>query len=277
MVGDLVPSPLWQGVVYAAVTAKAGTVLLVNSLKPPSYAPLHCASGAFPSWFFAYGSGETVAYFARTGDKINLVADGMTELDSGALPISPAIIRGKRKAYVASSLGKCSLYVDGKKVGESHDAIEPVFYNKGKAVDSSVAYIAKDGDKSVLIIDGQVQTTGFLPGHDLVFAPGGDPYAYASADKGREFVVRNGSRVTKDKDFGQVRLLTFDSTKTKIAYVARDLNREWVMINDKKATPEYELISFCQEQFRINGELFFAGLDGAKNIIVVGQVKSPSQ
>ena len=276
MIGDLEPSPLWQAVAYGAMTSRAGPVVLINALKAPDYASLYSVSGALPSWY-AGTTGEMIAFFARKDNKIKLIADEEIALDDGALPVAAAIIRGKRKAYVVSMANRCSLYVDGKKVSEDYDAIEPAFFRKGTATDSTVAYIAKKGVESVLVVDGKVQTTDFVPAHDLVYAPGGDSYTYAAIKGGREFAVRNGARVTTDKDFAKVRWLTFDTTKTKLAYVARDGSREWVMINDRKVTPEYDLITFCREQFRINGTLIFAGLDAGKNSIVVGRLTEPAK
>jgi formylglycine-generating enzyme required for sulfatase activity len=275
MVGDLMPSPLWQGVVYGVATATAGPMVLVNSLKPPDYASLYSNAGACPSWF-AGVTGEMIAYFARKDNKIKLFADEEIALEDGALPVASAIIRGKRKVYVVLTANRFSLYVDGKKISEDYDAIEPALFYKGTATDSTIAYIAKKSDKSTLVVDGKVQETAFVPSHDLVYAPGGDPFIYAAVSSGREFVVRNGVRVTKDKDFARVRSLTFDRTRTKIAYVARDVNHEWVMINDQKATPDYDIVTFCQEQFRINGELCFAGFDVAKNSIITGKVAVPA-
>lgn len=272
MVGELVTSPLWQGVAYSAMTAQAGAVVLVNSLKAPDFAPLFAVSGAYPSWFYSTTAGDSVAYFAQAGDKIHLIADETVALDAGTLPVSAAIIRGKRKVYVVSTAGKYALHVDGKQVGDAHDAIEPALFTKSGDTESAVAYVAKDGDKSILIVGGKMQMTEFAPGHDLAFSPGGDSCVYAAVKSGREFMVRDGARVTKDKDYQQVRWPTFDPTKAKLAYIARDGNREWVMINDKKVTAEYEHVTFCREQYRIDGTLTVAGYDAKKNKIITGRL-----
>jgi len=288
MVADLAVSPLWQGVAYAAMTSSAGPVVLMNRLTPPDYAPVVCVSGAFPSWLFGIGVGESIAVWAREGSKIKLIGQypgDRIELEEGATPVGPAVIRGPRVAYVVSAANRCSLFINGKKVCGDYDAIEPAFCPRLKAdqpnaTEYALAYIARSGEKSVLVVDGKVQETEFVPVHDLTFAFGGDPYAYAASSGGREFVVRNGVRVTKDRDFARVGFLTFDDKKTKLAYIAADVKegrrKEWVMIDDRKVTPDYDLVTFTQEAFRISGALTFAGLDAGKNSIAVGQLEEPA-
>jgi hypothetical protein len=131
----------------------------------------------------------------------------------------------------------------------------------------------------VLVVDGKEQATGFVPVHGLTFFAGGNACAFAAGTGAREFVVRNSlkalssfTRVTPDKDFGEVRSLAFNSLTTKVAYVARDGRKEWVMIDDQKVTPEYTRVSCNREGFEWGGPLVFAGYDAAKDVIVVGRL-----
>ena len=277
MVDEITPNPLWQAVTYGVMIQGFGPFVLANLLKPPDYAPAYCVSGTFPSWFLSPTTGDSIALWAVKDGKIKLFAGEETDIEEGAQPVRPAVIRDKNKAYVLQKAGRQSLYMDGKKVSEDHDSIEvPALFHMNASADNTVAYIAKDGEKRTLFLDGKFQETQFPPAHDLFYATGAKPWMYAATDKGREFVVRDGARVTKDKDFTQVRMPTFGKDKTQLAYVAKD-KREWVMVNDKKVTPEYNTVTFCQEQFRITGDLTFAGYDTVKSTIVVGTLKPPAE
>ncbi len=128
-------------------------------------------------------------------------------------------------------------------------------------------------------MNGTEQATGFVPAHGLTFFAGGDAYAFAAVQGGREFVVKNGLkslstfvRVTQNRDFGHVLDLAFNSMATKVAYVAEDGKKEWVMVDDQKVTPEFDRVTFNRENYEWGGPLVFAGYDAAKRVIIVGKL-----
>jgi hypothetical protein len=275
----------WEWVAYSAMTAGAGAFVLVNELKAPNYPPAMFVPGAFPSFWYGGPAGTKIAYWAQEGKNIKLMlaAERIAVLEEGTVPVAPAIFKRGPKSYatesgmiyVASTANRRALFADTAKVRGDCDAIEAAL----NPLMWKVGYIARNGGQSVLVVDGKEQATGFVPVHGLTFFAGGNACAFAAGTGAREFVVRNSlkalssfTRVTPDKDFGEVRSLAFNSLTTKVAYVAKDGRKEWVMIDDQKVTPEYTLVSFNREGFEWGGPLVFAGYDAAKDVIVVGRL-----
>jgi hypothetical protein len=272
----------WGWVAYYVTTQGAGPFILVNELKPPDFRPLNFAAGAFPSFLHIAGSNKEIAFWTQSGDRIVLMIgrEQAVRLDVGVAPAGPALFfRGAppvNLAFVAGAPGKGrALYLGGRKVSPDYEGLEPALNPEGQGV----GYIAKLGPKSMLFINGKEQATGFAPAHGLAFFAGGNACAFAAASGGREYVVKNGlktlgtfARVTKDRDFAHVTDLAFDSKAAKVAYVAADHNKEWIMVDDRPVTPEFDRVAFNREAYEWGGPLVFAGYDAAKRAIVVGKI-----
>jgi hypothetical protein len=271
----------WGWVAYYVTTQKAGPFVLINELKAPDYLPVSFAAGVFPSFLHVSGPQKEIAYWAQAGNRIKLMVgrEQGALLEEGMAPRGPALFfRGAPPvgmAYVAGSPTKGSaLFLNNQKVSSDYEAVEPALNPSGR----KVGYIAKTRDRSVLFVNGEEQKTGFVPGHGLTFFAGGNACAFAAVQGGREFAVKNGLkslstfvRVTKDRDFGHVLDLAFNSKAAEVAYVAEDQKKEWIMIDDRKVTPEYDRVAFNRESYEWGGPLVFAGYDAAKRVIVVGK------
>lgn len=272
----------WGWVAYYVTTLGAGPFVLVNELTPPDFRPLNFAAGAFPSFLHIAGAKKEIACWARSGARFVLMLgrEQAVQLDEGAVPAGPALFfRGAPPvglAYVAGTPGKGrALYLDGRKISPDYDGLEPALNPEGHGV----GYIAKLGPKFMLVINGKEQETGFAPAHGLVFFAGGNACAFAAASGGREFVVRNGLktlgtfvRVTKDRDFAHVIDLAFDGQAAKVAYVAADKDRQWIMVDDRPVSPEFDCAGFNRENYEWGGPLVFAGYDAANRVIIVGKI-----
>jgi hypothetical protein len=272
----------WEWVAYYVTTQKAGPFVLINELKAPAFRPVSFAAGAFPSFLQISRTQKEVAYWAQAGSKIILMVgrEQAAQLEEGSAARGPALFfRGAPPigmAYVAESPAKGSaLFLNNQKVSLDYEAIEPALNSKGR----NVGYIAKAGNRSVLFVNGKEQATGFVPAHGLTFFAGGDACAFAAVQGGREFVVKNGLkslstfvRVTQNRDFGHVLDLAFNSMATKVAYVAEDGKKEWIMVDDRKMTPEFDRVAFNRENYEWGGPLVFAGYDVAKRVIIVGKL-----
>jgi hypothetical protein len=272
----------WAWVAYYVSTQGGGHFVLVNELKPPEFRPVNFAAGAFPSFLHVAGAQKEIAYWAQSGNRFVLMLgkERAVQLDEGAVPAGPALFfRGAPPvglAYVAGTPDKgMALYLDGRKVSSDYEGIEPALNAEGRGV----GYIAKQGQKYQLFINGQVQDTAFTPAHSLAFFAGGNACAFAAVKGGREFVVKNGLktlstfvRVTPDRDFAHVIDLALDSKAVKVAYVAADAKKEWIMVDDRRVTPEFDRVAFNRESYEWGGPLIFAGYDEAKRVIIVGKI-----
>jgi hypothetical protein len=272
----------WEWVAYYVTTLKAGPFVLINELKPPDFRPVSFAAGGFPSFLSLPTRQKEIACWVQAGSRIALMIGQQQALllEDGFVPRGPALFfRGGGAAGVAYVAGSptagTALFQEKNKISADYEGIEPALNIKGH----TVGYIAKTKDRSVLFVNGAEQATGFVPAHGLTFFAGGDACAFAAAQGGREFVVKNGLkspakyvRVTKDKDFGHVLDLAFNSMATKVAYVAEDKKKEWVMVDDQRVTPEFDRVAFCRENYEWGGALVFAGYDAAKRVIVVGKI-----
>lgn len=272
----------WGWVAYYVTTLNGGHFVLVNDLKSPDFRPVHFAAGGYPSFLHIAGTQKEIAYWAQAADGFVLVLgrEQPVKLAPGDAPYGPALFFRNAPpvgcVHVAGNRAKgAALYLNNQKVSAEYDGIEPALNVKGR----SVGYIAKKGAQAVLFVNGAEPATGFVPAHGLTFFAGGDAFAFAAAQNGREFVVKNGLkslstfvRVTKDKDFARVLDLSVNGMATSVAYIASDGKKEWIMVDDRKVTPEFDRVAFNREHYEWGGPIVFAGYDAAKRVIIVGQI-----
>lgn len=272
----------WGWVAYYVTTLNGGHFVLVNDLKSPDFRPVHFAAGGYPSFLHIAGTQKEIAYWAQSGDKFVLAVgrEQGAQLAPGDAPYGPALFFRYAPpvgcVYVAGNKAKGAvLYLNNQKVSAEYDGIEPALNVKGRGV----GYIAKKGAQAVLFANGGEQATGFVPAHGLTFFAGGDAFAFAAAQNGREFVVKNSLkslstfvRVTKDKDFARVLDLAVNGMATSVAYIASDGKKEWIMVDDRKVTPEFDRVAFNREHYEWGGPIVFAGYDAARRVIIVGQI-----
>jgi hypothetical protein len=272
----------WGWAAYYVSTLSGGSFVLINELKAPDFRPVNFAAGGSPSFLHVSGTQKEIAYWAQSGDKIVLAVgrEQGAQLTPGDAPYGPALFFRNAPpvgcVYVAGNKAKgAALYLNNQKVSTEYDGIEPALNVKGR----SVGYIARKGAKAVLFANGAEQATGFFPAHGLTFFAGGEAFAFAAAQNGREFVVKNGLkslstfvRVTKDRDFAHVLDLAINGMATSVAYIASDGKKEWIMVDDRKVTPEFDRVAFNREHYEWGGPVVFAGYDAAKRVIIVGQI-----
>jgi hypothetical protein len=271
----------WEWVAYYVDTRNAGPFILINELKAPEFRPISFAVGVFPSFLSLPPANKEIAYWARPGTKFVMMVgqQQMITLEEGLQPRGPALVfRGApvNTVYVAGSEAKgTALYFNLQKLTGEFGSIEPALNVLGP----SAGYIAKTGNTSKLFLNGVEVTTGFVPGHGLTYYAGGGACAFAAVQDGRQFVVKSSLkapttfvRAAKERDFGHVIDLAFDSLAAKVAYVAEDKNKEWIMVDDQPVTPEFDRVAYNLESYQWGGPLVFAGYDAARRVIVVGKI-----
>lgn len=271
----------WEWVAYYVDTTKAGPFILINELTAPEFRPVSFAVGVFPSFLSLPPANKEIAYWARPGTKFVLMVgqQQMITLDEGLQPRGPALFfRGApvNTVYAAGSEAKgTALYFNLQKLTGEFGGIEPALNVQGP----SAGYLARTGNTTKLFMSGVEIASGFVPDHGLAYYAGGGACAFAAIQDGRQYVVKSSLkapttfvRATKDRDFGHVVDLAFNSLASKVAYIAEDKSREWIMVDDQPVTPEFDRVAYNLESYQWGGPLVFAGYDAARRVIVVGKI-----
>jgi len=167
--------------------------------------------------------------------------------------------------YIASTKRKCWINRDGKPGMAFSDIIEASLTFSSSS--DHLAYVARDEDKYVMVLDGRLG-----PRYDLigppVFSPDGAHLAYAARQGKRWLVVNDGKPgPLLDYAWGPV----FSTDGLRLAYIARTGRKASVMVNGK---PGKQYDDVWNYQFSPNGKRlayiarndkrFFAVIDGAE-------------
>jgi len=239
-----------------------------------------------------------------------MAARGRPTTPLAGLTLSP---EGDHAAYVAGDAGKYRVVLDGV-AGPPHDdvAINSVLaVTKGdrglvsvwesglvfSADGRHLAYVARDGDKWLVVTDGtpgpgyeeigskyavsspdnkhldRSATTDARPmSESPVFSPDGTHLAYAACRGGKWFVVRDG---VPGEEYDNVARLAFSPDGEHLAFKACQ-GSKWFVVRDQAAGAGYDEI-FGAPLFGPDGtHLAYAACKGQKWLVVVDEVPEPA-
>lgn len=195
--------------------------------------------------------GKRVAYWGRRDGKWLAVVDGQEHADAGPPRFSPdglrtAFAKADQGAqylrrveeilYKSPSGAKWSVVVDGSKVKEHDQAIDPflIFSGDGKRL----AYTLMGGKKERVVVDG---AEGKIYEHvsSPLFSPDSQHVAYRAWQGGKQLVVADG---TEGKPYDTIAGVVFSPDSKRMAYAAR-AGRMWFVVVNGIEVASYSAVS----------------------------------
>jgi hypothetical protein len=181
--------------------------------------------------------GKKMAYETRLDGKYAVVVDGVqqriysfvTGLKFGA---------DGRLAYAARDWEEWTIVVDGAEIARFPKRTDssgtdawptPVFSADGK----HLAWVAPQGEKPAVVVDGKAGKAYDGLGEELVLSPSDGHPAYIALDKGKIFAV-NGD--AEGPPYDEVNNLTFGADGTRFGYFALK-GETWNLVLDGKEEP----------------------------------------
>lgn len=184
---------------------------------------------------------------------------------------------GSSVAYIAyNSLRQCSLWVNDKKVSVEFNHMFPNIFYDG----TTCAYAGLNAGKvSLWINDKKISieledSYGALGGGSILSPKAGKIAFSGYGRTGSRYMVINGMEVAKPEFKGKDWTLeAFNPDGNGIAYRVSNLEHtKWsVWVDNRKASLEFDAITFAKEYFTKTGKLIFAGYDKTKSEILVMQ------
>ena len=102
-----------------------------------------------------------------------------------------------------------------------------------------IAYVARSGQKQVVIVDAQAGVEYDAIGKPLLFSPDGKRIAYAALKAGNWLVVVDG---LEGGQYDGIGTMTFDPDGKRVAYGATK-GGKWVVVVDRHEGAEYDGIA----------------------------------
>ncbi|MDI6741367.1 MAG: hypothetical protein QMD11_01415, partial [Smithella sp.] len=112
-----------------------------------------------------------------------------------------------------------------------------------------VAYVAKSGDKSFVVVDGKEEKPyDYVGNGSLIFGPDSKRLAYAVESGKRRFVVIDGKEEKRYDDINS-NSLAFSPDSKNFIYVAGIGNKQTVIINGEETRHYDQIVPSGQEIF----------------------------